>query len=117
MPISIPADFTSDRCQKEGGASSSKAASPCYRSHDLILRQATVRIGVHAVTAASRSKVFDVAEAQRAPAVLVCLEFGNSRVGGLGSIETNDSTPSGAAAGLVLYLSLLDFSDSAEQLD
>lgn len=73
-------------------------------------------IGLHGVTAA-RLDVPDVAETQLTSAVLVALELRDRSVGGFGSIESDDTSASGAAAWFVLNFRLLDVSDGAEELD
>lgn len=73
-------------------------------------------IRVHAV-AAARGDVFDKAETERASAVLVSLELRNGRVGCFGRIETNNTSTTGPAAGLVLNLGLLNLANGSEQLD
>lgn len=85
------------------------------RLHDVVLRQAAM-IGLHGVTTA-RLDVPDVAETQLTSAVLVALELRDCSVGGFGSIESDDTSASGAAAWFVLDFRLLDISDGAEELD
>ncbi len=82
--------------------------------HNLILSQ-TRSLGVHSVTA-TRGLIFDKAQAKWASAVLVALKLGDRSLGRIGGIETNHTRPTGAAAGLVLDLSLFDLADCAEQL-
>ena len=73
-------------------------------------------VGVHCVTPA-RLEVLDVAEPELTATVLISLELGNGSVGSLGSIESDNTGSSGAAARFVLDLSLLDFTNCSKQLD
>lgn len=87
------------------------------RSHDLVLGQAAMRVGIHTVAAATRSSIFDEAEAERSSAVLVALELGNGSVGSLCRVETNHARAPGSTAWLILNLGLLDLADRAKELD
>lgn len=88
----------------------------CSPSHDLILGQATVGIGVHAV-ACSLVDVFDKAEVEGSAAILISLEFGDGRLRCLGRVEPHYASASRSPTGLVLNLSLLDLADGREELD
>lgn len=85
------------------------------RLHYVALGHATM-VGVHCVTA-SGCEVLDVAEPELTATVLISLELGYGSIGCLGSIESNDTSSSGAAARFVLDLGLLNFTDRPEQLD
>lgn len=84
--------------------------------HDLILGQASVRVGIHHV-ASAWSGVLDEAEAERPTAVLIPLEFGDGCFGGVCGVEANHAGAAGSAARFVLDLGLLHLSDGREQLD
>lgn len=73
-------------------------------------------IRVHAV-ATARREVLDVAQAKRTATVLVALELGNGRLGGVGAVEADNTAAARATARLVLNLGLLDLTDCREQLD
>lgn len=85
------------------------------RLHDVALGHATV-VGVHCVTTTGL-EVLDVAKSKLTATILISLELGYGSIGCLGSIESDDTSPSGAAAWFVLDLSLLNFTDCPEQLD
>lgn len=75
-------------------------------------------VGVHAVAAAAAGcNVLDVAQTQRAAAVLVALELGNRGLGGVGGVEPDHAAATGPAAGLVLDLSLLDLANGREEFN
>lgn len=73
-------------------------------------------IGVHAVTAARRD-ILDVAQAERAAAILVALELGDGGLGGVRAVEADHAAAARPAARLVLDLRLLDLADGGEELD
>lgn len=73
-------------------------------------------VGIHAVAAAGRG-VLDVAQAKRATAVLVALEFSNGGLGGVCVIESDNAASARTAARFVLNLSLLDLADRRKQFD
>lgn len=73
-------------------------------------------VGVHRVTTAGL-EVLDVAESELTATVLISLELGYGSIGCLGSIESDNTSSSGAAARFVLDLGLLDFADRPEQLN
>lgn len=81
--------------------------------HDLILSQSTVGVRVHRFSA-SLIEILDEAEVERATAVLVALELGDRCVGGVGTVEADDTAAARAAARLVLNLSLFNLADSSE---
>jgi hypothetical protein len=85
------------------------------RLHDVALGHATM-VGVHGITPAGL-KVLDVAEPQLTTTILVSLELGNGSIGRLGSIESDHTGASRAAARFVLDLGLFNFADGPEQLD
>lgn len=85
-------------------------------SHDLILSQTTHTVRLHAVTAA-RGEVLDEAETERSSSILVTLELGDGRLGRGRAVEAYDASASGSAAGLILYLGLLDLANRGEQLN
>jgi hypothetical protein len=74
-------------------------------------------IGIHAVTSA-RVEVLDVAQAEGPAAVLVALELGDRRLGGVRAVETDNAAALGPAAdGLILNLGLLDLADGGEEFN
>lgn len=85
------------------------------RLHYVALGHATM-VGVHCVTSAGL-EVLDVAEPELTAAVLISLELGYGSIGCLGSIESHNTSSSGAATRFVLDLGLLNFADRPEQLD
>lgn len=85
------------------------------RLHDVALGHATM-VGVHGV-ATAWLEVLNIAKPELAATVLVTLELGDGSIRCLGSIESNDTGASGAAAWLVLDLGLLNLADGSEQLD
>lgn len=85
------------------------------RLHYVALGHATV-VGIHCVTPAGL-EVLDVAEPELTATVLVSLELGYGSIGCLGSIESDNTSSSGAATRFVLNLGLLNFADRPEQLD
>lgn len=85
-------------------------------SHDLVLSEAAVRVGVHAVTAARR-EVLDVTQAQRTAAVLVALELGNGGLGGVCVVEADNTAAARSAARLVLNFGLLHLANGREELN
>lgn len=85
------------------------------RLHYVALGHATV-VGVHCVTPAGL-EVLDVAKPELTATVLVSLELGYGSISCLGNIESDNASSSGAAAGFVLDLGLLNFTDRPEQLD
>lgn len=91
------------------------AESDCC-SHDLVLGEAAVGVGVHAVATAG-GEVLDVAQAKRAAAVLIALELSDGSLGGVGVVEADHTAAARAAARLVLDLGLLDLADGGEELD
>ena len=76
-----------------------------------------MRIGVHVVVRKSRREVFDETQAKRATAVLVSLEFCDSRLRRFSGVKANNTRAARAAAGLVLDLGLLDFANCGEKLN
>ena len=72
-------------------------------------------VGIHGV-AASRVKILDIAETERAATVLVPLEFGDGGLCSVARVEPNDSAASRSSAGLILDLGLLDLADGGEEL-
>lgn len=85
------------------------------RLHYVALGHAAM-VGVHCVATAGL-EVLDVAEPELTATVLVTLELGYGSIGRLGSIESDDTSSSGAATRFVLDLGLLNFTNRAEQLD
>lgn len=61
--------------------------------HDLVLGQATVRIGIHAV-AATRCDVLDEAQAEGTSTVRIALELGDGRVCRFGGVEADNTAAS-----------------------
>jgi hypothetical protein len=90
--------------------------------HDLVLRQATMRIRVHGIpTGAGRStagsEILDIMQVKRSATVLVALELRNRCLGRRVAVEADNTSATGSAAGLVLNLGLLNFTDGRKQLD
>ena len=73
-------------------------------------------IGVHCVTSAGL-EVLDVAKSELTATVLISLELGYGSIGCLGSIKSDNTSSSGAAARFVLNFGLLNFTDRPEQFD
>ena len=86
-------------------------------SHDLILSETTMSVGIHGIATSTGSDVFDVAQPKRPSTILVALEFRDGRLSSAGVVETDDSRSSRSAAVLVLNFSLLDLANRCEQLD
>ncbi len=84
--------------------------------HDLVLGKAAMGIRIHAVTSA-RVEVLDVAQAEGAAAILVALELGDRRLGGICAVETDNTAALGPADRLILDLGLLDLADSGEEFN
>jgi hypothetical protein len=85
-------------------------------SHDLVLSEAAMGIGVHVVTTARR-EVLDVAQAKRTTAVLIGLKLGNGGFRRVRVVEADHTGAARSAARLVLDLGLLDFADGGEELN
>jgi hypothetical protein len=75
-----------------------------------------VGIGIHAVTGARRD-ILDVAQAERATAVLITLEFGDGGLGRVGTVEANHTTAARPTAWLVLDLGLLNLTNGGEEFN
>ena len=73
-------------------------------------------VGVHSIRRA-RGDVLDEAQAERAAAILVALEFADGGVGSLSIVESDNTGTAGSSAGLVLDLGLLNLADRREKLD
>jgi len=85
-------------------------------SHDLILRQATMDIGIHRV-ARARCDVLDKAEAQGTSTILVALELGDCSLRSIGRVESDNASAARSTTRLILDLSLLDLADSGEEFN
>ena len=86
------------------------------RLHDLVLCQTAVVIGIHGVSGARRD-VSDKAETEGPSSVLVALELGDGRLGGVGRVESDNAGASGSTTRLVLNLGLLNLAYGGEQLN
>lgn len=62
-------------------------------------------------------EVLDKAQVERAAAILVTLELGDGSLGVVFSVKSDDARASGAAARLILDLSLFHLANSSEELD
>lgn len=82
--------------------------------HDLVLRQPSMRVSLHAISAASRIEVADEAQAQRTATVLITLEFGNRGFCSVCRVKPHNASTTRAPAGLVLDLGLFNLSNSSE---
>lgn len=85
-------------------------------SHDLVLGKAAMGIGIHAVATTGRD-ILDVAQAERATAILIALELRNGGLRSVGIVEANHTAAARPAARLVLDFGLFDFADGGEELD
>lgn len=83
--------------------------------HHLILRQPTMRFRFHRVPA-SLVQVLDEAQVEGTTTILVALELGDSCLGSLGSVESNNTRASRPAARLILNLSLLNLANGGKKL-
>ena len=106
----------SDRACRIALCASTRMNCRDLESHNLILCQTAVHIGIHAVPS-TRCDVLDEAETERAPTVLVTLEFSDGSLRGIGRIKSNNSSPAGSAARFVLDLGLLNLSDGGEEFN
>ena len=86
------------------------------RSHDLVLCQTTVDVGIHGISGAGRD-VLDEAEAEGPSAILVVLELGDGRLGSVGRVESDNAGTAGSTARLVLDFGLLNLAYGGEQLN
>lgn len=93
----------------------SLVVEPSQSLHDLVLGQATVRIGIHHV--ASRRDILDEAETERTTTVLVALELGDCGFCGVRGVKSDNTSAAGSSAGLVLYLCLFDLSNGRKQFN
>lgn len=75
-----------------------------------------MRICVHDIVSAL-ANVLHEAQVERAAAVLIALKLCNGSLGSLGRIEANDTGTTGATAGLVLDLGLLNLANGGEQFN
>jgi hypothetical protein len=87
-----------------------------YALHDLILGQAAMGIGLHAVRVGLR-QIFDEAESQWPVSVLISLKFGDGRLGSGNAVKSYNAGSARPTTWLVLNFGLLDFTDGGEQLD
>lgn len=84
--------------------------------HDLVLGQATMGVGVHAVDS-SWCHVLNEAKAKRSPSILVALELRDRCLGSVRAVKAHNTCTPRASTRLVLDLSLLNLTDGREQLN
>lgn len=74
-------------------------------------------IRVHAVVTAAWLEVPYEAQTEGTTPILVALELGDGSVGGVGTVEPNDTGAARPPTRLILNLGLLDLTDGGEQID
>lgn len=76
-----------------------------------------MRIGLHRVTSTRLRQILDEAQVEGTATILVTLKLGNGRLRCLGAVEADHTRASGSAAGLILNLGLLDFTNGGEEIN
>jgi hypothetical protein len=84
--------------------------------HDLVLRQSSMSVSLHAV-AAGLVQVLDETQVQWSTTILVALKLGDCRLSGFRRVKADDAGTPRPATGLVLDLGLFDLANRRKELN